>query len=178
MSVSGGPDSPAETAQRVVLGRISGVFGVKGWLKVQSYTEPVTAILDYGCWTLDLPRGGAQLRVLEGRPHGRQLVVLLEQMVDRTAAEQWVGATISVERAELPALAPREYYREDLLGLTVRTTDGTVLGRLDHFVDGPGYALMVVRGEREHWLPATPPLLRRVDLASGEIQVEWRPLED
>jgi 16S rRNA processing protein RimM len=178
MNVSGGPGSTAEAPRRVVLGRIVGVFGIRGWVKVQSYTEPVTAILEYGCWTLDLPRGSARRKVMEGRPHGRQLVALLEQTEDRTAAEQWIGATISVERAELPTLAPREYYRDDLLGFTVRTLQGVVLGRLDHFVEGPGYALMVVRGEQEHWLPAAPPLLRRVDLATREIHVDWQPPGD
>lgn len=163
---------------RVALGRIAGAFGVRGWLRVESYTEPATAILDYRFWTLEAPGAAARLEVREGRPQGRHVVARLESLDDRTAAERWVGATIYVNRSELPPLAEREHYREDLIGLTVLTTDGAVLGRVDHFIDGPVHAVMVVRGEREHWVPATPVHLKRVDLAAGEIHVDWQPLED
>lgn len=169
--VAGGPG-------QIALGRIAGVFGVRGWLKVQSYTEPAAAILDYRFWTLEAPGAAARLEVCEGRPHGRQVVARLESLGDRTAAERWVGATVYVNRSELPPLAEREHYRGDLIGLTVRTMGGAVLGRVDYFIDTPTHAVMVVRGEREHWVPATPVHLKRVDFAAGEILVDWQPLED
>jgi 16S rRNA processing protein RimM len=167
----------ARTGQLEV-GRIVGVFGIKGWLKVESFTEPVEGILDYAVWHLDRPGVAGRWRVLAGRRQGRQVVASLEQVEDRDEAQRFVGAGIAVEREQLPPLRPREYYRADLIGLRVFNTRGFEFGRIVHFVDGPAYPLMVVRGAKEHWLPATPQQLRRVDLTSGEVLVDWDPLED
>jgi len=167
----------APTGQLEV-GRIVGVFGIKGWLKVESFTEPVEGILDYAVWHLDRPGVAGTWRVLAGRRQGRQVVASLEQVEDRDEAQRFVGAGIAVEREQLPPLRPREYYRADLIGLRVFNTRGFEFGRIVHFVDGPAYPLMVVRGAKEHWLPATSQQLRRVDLTSGEVLVDWDPLED
>jgi 16S rRNA processing protein RimM len=167
----------APTGQLEV-GRIVGVFGIKGWLKVESFTEPVEGILDYAEWHLDRPGVAGTWRVLAGRRQGRQVVASLEQVEDRDEAQRFVGARIAVEREQLPPLRPREYYRADLIGLRVVNTRGFEFGRIVHFVDGPTHPLMVVRGAKEHWLPATPQQLRRVDLTSGEVLVDWDPLED
>ncbi len=177
------PGTEQATSQWLPLGRIVGVFGVKGWLKVESYTDPREAILSYPAWRLDKPES-ADYRIVAGRKHGRQVVVSLENVVslesieDRDRARLLVGATISVQRAALPQLKPREYYRADLIGLRVVNEQGLELGRVERFVETPAHALMVVRGAEEHWLPVTPQHLRRVDLASGEIRVDWSPVED
>jgi 16S rRNA processing protein RimM len=165
------------TSQWLPLGRIVGVFGIKGWVKVVSYTDPREAILSYPEWHLDKPTQGAH-RVVTGRKLGRQVVASLEHIGDRDVARQLVGATISVQRSALPALKPREYYRADLIGLRVVNEQGVELGRVERFIDMPAHAVMVVRGAQEHLLPVTPQHLRRVDLANGEIRVEWIPAED
>lgn len=167
----------AEPRKTLEIGRIVGVFGIKGWLKVQSFTEPVEGILDYGEWCLDRPGIAGTWRVRDGRRQGRQVVASLEQIEDRDTAQRFVGARIAVEREQLPPLQPREYYRADLIGLRVVNAQGLDLGRIAHFVDGPAHTWMVVRGAKEHWLPAGPQQLRRVDLASGEVRVDWDPLE-
>ena len=165
----------AEPTQAIEVGRIVGVFGIKGWVKVQSFTDPVEGILDYAEWYLDHPGVAGTWRVRDGRRQGRQVVASLERIEDRDAAQRFVGARIAVKRGQL---APREYYRADLIGLRVVNAQGLELGRIVQFIDGPAYPLMVVRGSKEHWLPATPQQLRRVDLAGGEVQVDWEPLED
>jgi 16S rRNA processing protein RimM len=115
--------------------------------------------------------------VLEGRAHGRLVVAHLEQIDDRDAAQTLVGAMITVQRSELPELKPRQYYQADLIGLRVIDARGRELGRVEYFIDAPAHPVMVVRGEREHWLPATPQHLLRVDLAGGEIHVDWEPVD-
>ena len=72
-----------------------------------------------------------------------------------------------------PKLAKGEYYRDDLVGFEVVNTDGVVLGRLDYFADLPAGAVMVVKGEREHWVPAAPRHLQKVDLAAKRLTVDW-----
>jgi 16S rRNA processing protein RimM len=160
----------------VELGRIKAPFGVRGWLHIESHTDPPEGLLKYREWALRRA-GGERLtaQVLEGRRHAAGLVAHLRGVDDRGAAAALTGAAIEIERSQLPHLAEREFYRADLLGLRVRNLEGARLGAVSHFVDAPAGAVMVVREEagREHWIPASPPHLRRVDLAAGEILVDW-----
>ena len=172
------PGSERAASQWLPIGRIVGVFGLKGWVKVESYTDPREAILRYGVWHLDRPAGGGARRVREGRPHGRLVVASLEQIEDCDVARTLVGATIAVQRAALPELKPRQYYQADLIGLRVIDAQGRELGRVEYFIHAPAHPVMVVRGAQEHWLPATPQHLRRVDLEAGEIRVDWDPAEE
>jgi len=159
---------------RVVLGRITGPFGVKGWLKVESFTDPPAQILDFPRWRADAPgKEARELRLAEGKPHGKGLVVRLEGIGDRDAAIALGKPELSVGREELPALKPREHYRADLVGFEVVNKEGVSLGCVDGFVDLPANPLMVVVGERERWLPAGPGQLLRVDAASRRITVDW-----
>jgi 16S rRNA processing protein RimM len=161
---------------RVVLGRITGPFGVRGWLKVMSFTDPPEQILDYRTWRVDLPRAGRrELRPLESRRHGKGLVVRFEGIDDRDAAIALGRLDLWVQRRELPALKKGEYYRADLVGFEVVNLLGQTLGRVDHFLDMPANALMVVVGEREHWLPLGQNQVFRVDLEHGRITVDWDP---
>jgi 16S rRNA processing protein RimM len=158
-----------------VLGRITGPFGVRGWLKVMSFTDPPEQILDYPTWQAELPRAGRrELHPLEGRRHGKGLVVRFEGIDDRDAAIALGRLDLWVERRELPALKG-EYYRADLVGFEVVNLQGQPLGRVDHFLDMPANAVMVVAGLREHWLPLGRDQVFRVDLEHGRITVDWDP---
>ncbi len=159
-----------------MLGRITGPFGVRGWLKVMSFTDPPEQILEYPTWRADLPRAGRrELRPLEGRRHGKGLVVRCEGIDERDAAIALGRPELWVERRELPALKKDEYYRADLVGFEVVNLLGQALGRVEHFLDLPANAVMVVAGEREHWLPLGPEQVFRVDLERGRITVDWDP---
>jgi 16S rRNA processing protein RimM len=160
----------------IQLGRVGAPFGVRGWVHVESHTQPPEGLLGYAQWSLRLASGERLVRqLLEGRPHGTGLVAHLEGVEERGAAAALTGAVIEVERARLQPLPEREFYRADLEGLRVRNLEGAQLGTVSHFVDGPSGAVMVTRdsGGREHWVLAAPPYLRRVDLAAGEIMVDW-----
>lgn len=143
-------------------------------MRVQSFTDPPEGLLGYGRWSLrTAPEHRGEARLLEGRRQGRGLVVRLEGIDDRTAAEALRGASIEVAREALPPPGKRSFYRTDLIGLAVRNLEGVALGVVQHFVESPAGALMVVRGEREHWIPAQPMHLRSVDLTGGRIVVDW-----
>ena len=158
----------------VELGRIGSPYGVLGWMHIQSFTEPPEGVLGYSVWGLRL--GAAPQtshRLVAGRLQGRGVVAHLEGVTDRDAAALLRGAVIEVRRSALPPTGKREYYRGDLLGFAVRNLEGVELGRLDHFVEGPGSAMMVVNGTAEYWIPALPQYLRKVDLAGRLISVDW-----
>ncbi|HXA93563.1 MAG TPA: ribosome maturation factor RimM [Steroidobacteraceae bacterium] len=161
----------------VELGRIGAPFGVNGWMHVQSFTEPPEALLGYRSWSVRREAGErSTCRVAEGRAQGRGLVARLVGITDRDAAAVLRGAFVEVERGELPPPGERQFYRADLIGLSVVNLGGQALGVVRHFVEAPGNAVMVVQGARQYWVPATPQHLRKVDLEAGSIVVDW-PVE-
>jgi 16S rRNA processing protein RimM len=108
----------------VILGRLAAPWGVKGWIRVHSYTDPPAAILDYPVWRLAGPGGGWEpIRVVEGRRHGagRDLVVAIEGVSSPEDARRYVSRDVGLPRAELPAPGPGEYYWDDLVGCRVAT---------------------------------------------------------
>lgn len=162
-----------EASELIELGIVGAPFGVRGWVKLRSYTDPPERLLDHRQFQLKL--GGA-LRTYsveaDGRSGGR-LTVKLEGVEDRDAAQALRGAVIGVPRSELPPREDRDFYRADLIGCEVVNLAGVRLGAVAHFIEIPAHALMVVRGEREYWVPAVPRHLKRVDLRARQVVVDW-----
>jgi 16S rRNA processing protein RimM len=163
----------------IELGRLGSPYGIKGWIHVESHTDPPQRLLEYREWVLRLDNGERiTRRVAQGRVHAAGLVAQLEGVAGRDAAAALTGAVVEVDRATLPPPGERQYYRADLVGFRVRNQQGTELGAVSHFVDGPGGAVMVSRTDAgaEHWVLADPKHLRSVDLNAREIVVDW-PVE-
>jgi 16S rRNA processing protein RimM len=117
--------------------------------------------------------GNREVKLLDARPQGDGWVALLEGVTDREGASRLTGQMVLVDRELLPPTRGREHYREDLVGFEARNLEGAVLGAVDHFVDTPGNAVMVIRGAREHWVPVTPQHLRSVDKDARSLVVDW-----
>jgi 16S rRNA processing protein RimM len=160
-------------AHRISVGRIVGVYGVRGWVKVHSDTRPREAILDYTPWLIE--RGGQweAREVEEGRTHGKGIVARLSGCVDRDQAAGLIGAEIAVERAQLPETASHEYYWAELEGLKVVNLEGRELGTVSHLFETGANDVMVVRGERERLIPFAKPAIQQVDLGRSLIVVDW-----
>ena len=171
MSLEAGPEQ-----RIVVLGRLSGLYGVQGWLKVYSDTEPREGIIKYPRWGVKQQGSWREIRVEQGRRHGKGVVVKLKGIDDRDAAAKLLNAEVAVDRNELPEIAPGEYYWTDLEGLTVVCLDGTEIGKVDHLVETGANDVLVVKGDRERLIPYIPEqVIKRIDLDRGEIQVDWDP---
>ena len=156
----------------LVLGRISGLYGVRGWVKVFSETEPRDNILAYNPWYLGEARSPRELA--GGRRHGKGLVARLEGCEDRGQAATLIGLEIAVRRNQLPPPSADEFYWVDLEGMKVENLDGAPLGRVDHLFATAANDVLVVRGDRERLLPFVwDQVIRDVDLARGRIQVDW-----
>ena len=162
------------TTQPVVLGRISGLFGVRGWVKVYSYTEPREAVLQYDRWLLSGKDGWQEATVAEGQRHGKTVIARIDGYVDRDQAAALVGTEIAVPRGALPETGKDQYYWSDLEGLRVVQRDGTVLGRVAHLLETGANDVMVVEGEQERLIPfVMDKVVIGVDLDKGEIEVDW-----
>jgi 16S rRNA processing protein RimM len=156
-----------------VLGRIVGLFGVQGWVKVFSYTRPREGIFDYRQWLLRRNEGWHAARLRQGRPQGKGLVAWLEGLDDRDQASEWIGADIAVEAEHLPPAGEGEYYWWQLEGLRVINSEGIELGRVGHLFETGANDVLVVDGDRQRLIPYIPDVVRDVDLEAGVIRVEW-----
>ena len=165
----------AQHGKLITLGRISGVFGVQGWVKVRSYTDPIANILAYDEWILR--RAGNDTRVgVEGRSHGAGIVAKLKGVDDRDRAREWIGANVLVERSALPECGPDEYYWSDLEGLEVRTLTGEHLGTVDHLLATGEHDVLVLTGTRPRLIPfVLGAVIHSVDLYGGVIVADWSP---
>jgi len=160
--------------EHVALGYLSAVHGIKGWVKVHSWTRPMEAILGYQPWLLGEDK--KPVKIIDGRKQGKGLVALLPGFNDREQATTLVGQQIFVGRDQLPATAADEYYWSDLEGLEVHTTDGEVLGRVERLMETGANDVLVIRGQREHLVPFVQgQYVTSVDLEGGLIIVDWDP---
>ena len=160
----------------LIVGRISGLYGVRGWLKIFSYTEPRENIVDYSPWLIGTEGHWRGVAVEDGRTQGKGVVVKLAGCDDRDAAALLIGQDIAVRRDQLQVAAPGEYYWADLEGLRVVTLEGIELGVVDHLFETGANDVVVVRGERERLLPfVRGDVIRRIDLQAGVMEVDWDP---
>ena len=162
--------------QLVTLGHISGLFGVKGWVKIHSYTDPRDGIVGFETWILRTAGDEVAVKIEQGKKHGRTVVAKLKGIDDRDQANELVGAEIAVERSALAPCDPGEYYWTDLEGMDVVTIDGLTLGRLDHLFETGGHDVMVVDGDRQRLIPFVQgKVVQDVRLEQRLILVDWDP---
>ena len=163
-------------SQRVILGKISGLYGVRGWLRVYSHTSPRDAITVYSRWQVKTGGSWQWHVVSDGRAHGKGVVVKLEGCDDRDRASALLGCDIAVDRDELPSLGEGEHYWSDLIGLRVRNRQGVEFGEVDYLFETGANDVLVVKGERERLIPwIREQSIIKVDPEGGEIVVDWDP---
>ena len=162
-----------ESSALIQLGVVGAPFGVRGWIKLRSHTDPPERLLDHR--SLRIGRGSVWRDYLveaRGRSGGA-LTAKLAGVEDRDQAQALRGAEVCVPRSELPPRDDKDFYRADLIGCEVVNLEGLGLGVVEHFIETPAQVLMVVRGAQEFWIPAVPQHLRRVDLRERRVVVDW-----
>lgn len=167
------------------VGRITTVFGVKGWVKINSQTEPIENIFSYSPWWLKTRHGVKSVEVKEFRPHGKGLVALIKGVEDRDQAQELCQVNIAVERAQMAELESGEYYWHELEGLAVISEfEGQVsrLGTVDRILETGANDVLVVKSDEssiddnERLVPYLPgQFVTSIDLDAGEIRVDWDP---
>ena len=170
----------------VLLGKISGVHGVKGWIKVFSYTSPRVKITEYSQWFIKNRGNSWKVNTLvEGRQQGKNIIALLEGINSREQAEALIGAEIAIHSDQLNALSKNEYFWRDLIGLTVETINGVKLGTIDWLFDTGSNDVIIVKDTldeetgievKEHLIPFVfDDVIKSIDLDKSLMIVDWDP---
>jgi 16S rRNA processing protein RimM len=163
------------TDDPVVLGRVSGPFGIRGWVKIFSYTDPKEGILDYPAWQIEKGGRWQPVSVAEGQPHGKTVIARFEGVEDRDAALDFMRADIGVFRKDMPEAGDERYYWSDLEGLRVEEQSGDTLGVVAYLLEtGANDVMVIERDGKEILVPfVIGAVVKDVDLAGGVIRVDW-----
>jgi 16S rRNA processing protein RimM len=166
-----------DSERRILLGRVAGAFGVRGELKLESWTEPRSAIFKYQPWILRSPSGQeSELTGVRGRESGKALIATFPGVDDRNVVEAMRGTEIYILRSALPPPKPDEYYWVDLEGLDVQTVEGVNLGQVSHLFNTGSNDVLVVRGDRERMVPfVMDDFIKSVDFEANLVVVDWDP---
>ncbi len=166
----------SEVFKPLIVGKLNGASGIKGWVKVYSYTDPKENILNYSPWYLKLDGQWQQVSIINGREQGKTVVAQLEGCNDRNMAESYHGVEIAIDESQLPQLEDGEYYWRDLIGLTVVNLAGEELGTVKKMMETGANDVLVVKttSKEELLIPYVPEYsVMKVDLDSKQITVDW-----
>lgn len=163
-------------SQYVVVGRVSGLHGVRGWCKVYSWTSPRENILKYSPWYLKQDGEWIAHKLAAGKRQGKGIIAQLMHCDDRDTAAGFVDAMIAVKREQLPPAEEGEFYWSDLIGLVVKTTNGIELGKVKQLMPTGSNDVMVIDGDRERLIPFVQgDVIKNINLDEGFIEVNWDP---
>jgi 16S rRNA processing protein RimM len=156
------------------IGKISGVFGVKGWLKITSYTEPRDNIVNYKNWFLKKDGDQKSIKVIAGHGQGKGVIAQIEGIEDRDQALTLMGWNIYIDHNQLPAPDKDEYYWADLVGLDVENMEGIQLGKVESLFETGANDVILISGDRERAIPFLQgQTVKSIDLETGKILVDW-----
>ena len=161
----------------VAVGEIVGAHALRGLVRLRAYQPPAPSLVPGRTVLLDDGHGQREVRVLSAGRHGRGLVLLaLDGVPDRTAAESLVGTRVLVRAADLPAPADGEFYYHELAGFLVETSAGRALGAIAQtFSTGINDVWVVRDGTREHLIPVIADVVRTIDRAARRVVIEPLP---
>ena len=165
-----------EDDKKIYLGKITGVHGIKGWLKIQSFSSPPENILNYPSWIIN-NQGEEELYSIEqGRKQNNKIVVKLEKIDDRNTAESLINSKIQILRSDLPKLSNENYYWSDLVGLSVLNSEETVIGKIESLIETGANDVMVIitlKDERILIPFVMHEIIKEVNVELSYIKIDW-----
>jgi len=165
-----------DEASLIVIGKIVGVYGIKGWFKILSFTRPRENIFNYGPWLVKQNSEWLEIQLQEGKPQGKGLVASLEGITDRNEAMTLVGSELAIDREQLPAAKEGEFYWHDLINMQVINKQNEMLGVVTELLETGANDVLVVEADKQRYLiPYVYGVyIKDVDTEQGVIQVDWQ----
>lgn len=158
---------------RIIVGQFGHSYGVKGWLKVHSLTDPISNILQYFPWQIQHLNQWRVVKITHSKLQGNNIIVKLAECDTPELAKTYTNDPIAIERDQLPKLSKDEYYWTDLIGLQVINQDGIDFGIVDSLLATGSNDVFVIKGERQRLVPYTAEVVKEIDLNQKVIHVFW-----
>ena len=167
----------------VVLGKLGSSHGIKGWLKITTYTDSVEGIFDYSPWLIKEQGEWREVKVLQWRFQGKAVVASLEGVETRDQAQMLTNCEIAVTQQQMETLPEDEFYWRDLIGCEVVNTKGYNMGKVQEIVETGSNDVLLVKanakdgfGKAERMIPfVTEQFIIEVNLTEKQITVDWDP---
>ena len=166
--------------EKLIVGNINGVFGVQGWVKIFSHTDPRKNILDYSPWWINCKGEWQKVNIVDSKVQqgGKTLVAKFEDVNDRDLAREYMGCEIAIEYGQLKR-SDGEYLWVDLIGCDVFLEDGTSIGKVQDLIETGAHDVLRVLGDKEELIPfVMDEFILAVDIENKKIQVNWELEED
>ncbi len=160
--------------KKIIMGRFGAPHGIKGAIKLHSWSTPTENIFNYSPWYL---KANGEWRTVAPKllSQGNHLITAIEDISDREAAATLTNLDIYVDRTQLPQLSPGQYYWSDLAGMDVMTECKNMLGKVAYVFNTGSNDILAVQGERERMLPFLPETVVDIDMHNNTILVNWDP---
>ncbi|ARP37331.1 MULTISPECIES: ribosome maturation factor RimM [Vibrio] len=178
-----GKETMSEQNERIVMGKLGSTYGIRGWLKVFSYTDNAESIFDYSPWYLKLKGEWVEYKVESWKRHGQGYVCKLAGLDVREDAQLMTNFEIAIDPASLPELSEDEFYWRELFGMQVFTTKGYNLGEVTDLLETGSNDVLVIKanlkdafGQKERLIPyLEEQVIKKVDREARRIEVDWDP---
>ena len=158
----------------VVMGKVVGSHGIKGWLKIQPFSEEINALCSHPVWFLSKDEiEWDELKVQESSMQGRTVLAKIENTNDRNEADRLRGYLIGIKKNDLPILEKGKYYWSDLIGLEVFNQEKFNFGVVDSIMETGSNDVVVIKGEKETLIPYLDNVILNIDLVKKSILVDW-----
>lgn len=163
------------TSKKIMIGRFGAPFGVRGWIKVQSFTDPLSNILKYQPWLMKQGDHWQPIAISASKVRAQDIIVKLQACDNPETARYYTNINIATERDQLPVAMPGTFYWADLIGLWVITQTGHKLGKVVELQETGANQILIVQDQqkKEHWLPFVSQVILQVDLVTQKIIVDW-----
>ncbi len=165
-----------ENDKKVFIGKVTGVHGIKGWLKIQSFSSPPENILNYPSWII-ANQGLEDFYLIEqGKKLNNKIIVKLEKIDDRTTAEFLINSKIQILRSDLPKLTNESYYWSDLEGLNVLNSEDNMIGKIESLIETGANDVMVINGSKNKrvLIPfVMHEIIKEVNIELNFVKVDW-----
>ncbi len=163
----------------LIIGRVGGVFGVHGWVKISSYTRPKANILSYSPLLMKVDKEWQEIEIEDSQQRGDRLMAKIKGIDSPEEGKKYVHCDLAVARDKLPALEEGKYYWRDLIGLEVFNQDKINIGRINNIVETGANDVMVIaggdKGKRRILIPLIMDIfVKKVDLIAGTVDVDWQ----
>lgn len=161
---------------KIIIGRFGSTYGIKGWIKIISFTDPKEKILQYKPWWIEKNHRWQQIYIEDSKWHGKDIIVKLHDINDCDQAKTYTNIDINIQHDQLPKLPKGEYYWSDLKGLTVIDKSDKKLGVVDHLMETGSNDVLVIKNGKQHLIPYIDDVIIEVDLKKKIIKVDWELL--